>query len=770
MKKSYRQQYVENKQKITDCLDEAIAFMDELGYSDRKNALQKQKEDLETGEFTIVVVGEFSAGKSTFLNALMGKKLLPSFTSETTATINFLRHKDCAKNGEEGCVYFSDGSSKSIPVADEETISKYVSTRGENVAETVHHLDLYKESKFLENNVTLVDSPGLNGVASGHAEMTKDQIRKSSASIFMFSARQPGSKTDFEVLAELSKSVSSIICVLNQIDAIKTNEGETVESVIQKLKSNYKEVMGDSVTSIPEIYPVSARQALLGRDDSMTYNDDLGNEKTLTSEQRSEIIKKSRIEEFEDRLFKYLTQGEKAKASLESPIKQLENIICEVSDELNEEKQILEGKFDKGDLEHQIEELEDKKEKLEGEIHSKKVEITGLLDENKKEIIDKIKSDAERLKTRLIHRMDTWEDVEDIDPENIRKRLEVGVKTIADDAENEFRDSNTTIIRTYTDDVINETFGEGFTFKISGDLQTIEPKSLGYEQHRLAVEELEKELKELKTQNESISEDFFAKMEAEEKRNNLEKEISAKKNERDLYEQSTLATIPSVRTYTVQEEREHIIKKRKIFADKVEYVMVDVVKTDDSERREYIERRDGILKKREEDIANLEEELRSIPVGNTRAIANKQKEIEASIEAKNAQKDELKKEFRAKAEKEIKTTIKNNKRMVEDFIDENIERVKSGFSKQYVAMESALIDTISEKIASSVIQRIEATESKIKKFKDEIDRAETAKNAQLEKISSDLTRTQGLIDKAADLHMLIDAIPENSIESIELED
>ena len=183
----------------------------------------------------------------------------------------------------------------------------------------------------------------------------------------------------------------------------------------------------------------------------------------------------------------------------------------------------------------------------------------------------------------------------------------------------------------------------------------------------------EKELKELKTQNESISEDFFAKMEAEEKRNNLEKEISAKKNERDLYEQSTLATIPSVRTYTVQEEREHIIKKRKIFADKVEYVMVDVVKTDDSERREYIERRDGILKKREEDIANLEEELRSIPVGNTRAIANKQKEIEASIEAKNAQKDELKKEFRAKAEKEIKTTIKNNKRMVEDFIDENIE-------------------------------------------------------------------------------------------------
>lgn len=145
--------------------------------------------------------------------------------------------------------------------------------------------------------------------------------------------------------------------------------------------------------------------------------------------------------------------------------------------------------------------------------------------------------------------------------------------------------------------------------------------------------------------------------------------------------------------------------------------MVDVVKTDDSERREYIERRDGILKKREEDIANLEEELRSIPVGNTRAIANKQKEIEASIEAKNAQKDELKKEFRAKAEKEIKTTIKNNKRMVEDFIDENIERVKSGFSKQYVAMESALIDTISEKSLLLLFRELKQPSRKLRSLR-----------------------------------------------------
>ena len=58
----YKEQFLENKKKITKCLDQTIAFMDELGDENRKNALIKQKNDLESGEFTIVVVGEFSAG------------------------------------------------------------------------------------------------------------------------------------------------------------------------------------------------------------------------------------------------------------------------------------------------------------------------------------------------------------------------------------------------------------------------------------------------------------------------------------------------------------------------------------------------------------------------------------------------------------------------------------------------------------------------------------------------------------------------------------
>ena len=99
---------------------------------------------------------------------------------------------------------------------DFDTINKYVCTKSDiGVASSVEHLDLFLDSKFLEGNVTLVDSPGLNGTADGHREITEAQIEKSSASIFMFKADQPGSKTDFEFLRQLKSKVNTIIFVLN---------------------------------------------------------------------------------------------------------------------------------------------------------------------------------------------------------------------------------------------------------------------------------------------------------------------------------------------------------------------------------------------------------------------------------------------------------------------------------------------------------------------------------------------------------------------------
>ena len=283
----YKQEYMLNKQKVIDCLNSAISFFSKNEYDYEKEIIKTQKSNLENGEFSIAVVGEFSTGKSTFLNALMGDKILPSFTKETTATINFLRHKDKAEDGESGCVYYNDGRSELINSADINTISRYVSTEScdVDVARAVDHLDLFLDSKFLEGNVTLVDTPGLNGIAEGHKELTQKQIEKSSAGIFLFDANQPGSRSDFEFLSELRRHMDSIIFVLNKIDNIKTSEGEDVDGVIKKLKESYKKVYPDE-TTIPEVWPIAAYPALVAR--SITVQQDTHTSGNTTVQNRKD--------------------------------------------------------------------------------------------------------------------------------------------------------------------------------------------------------------------------------------------------------------------------------------------------------------------------------------------------------------------------------------------------------------------------------------------------------------------------------------------------
>lgn len=372
-----RKSYIEKKEKILALLKKTELFYADNEDEGKVEVFQSLQKNLEDGEFSIVVVGEFSAGKSTLLNALMGQKILPSFSGETTATVNFLRHKDRATQGERGKIYYKDGQTRELQDVSLDIINKYVSTKGDDVAKTIEHLDLYLDSKFLEDGVTLVDSPGLNGIAEGHKEITEQQILKSNASIFVFNSDHPGSKTDFEFLYELQKKVKTIIFVLNKIDTIKEEEGNTVEVVVDSLKKNYKKQFPEAET-IPEIWPVAAFPALMARSgegEGQEYD--------------------SRLQPFEERLLKFLTCGEKAHQQLVSPIERVLSVVKESKDIYEEDIEALNNKQDSVELENKIGELQEV--------------IKGLVDEekeNKRDISRKVKAAFKNLNEGLIEEIE----------------------------------------------------------------------------------------------------------------------------------------------------------------------------------------------------------------------------------------------------------------------------------------------------------------------------------------------------------------------------
>ena len=191
------------KEELLELLGESEAYFRQTGEEKQAQAVMANAQAIRSGEFEVVVVGEFSAGKSTFLNAMMGEKYLPSYTKETTATINYLRH--CSESGKPGIVYYADGRVEELDSIDGGVIEQYVSTKSRDmdVSKTIRHLDLFLDSPFLENKVTLIDSPGLNGMKQGLSDITEAQIRRSHAVVFLFSAEQPGKRSDFEFLKKL---------------------------------------------------------------------------------------------------------------------------------------------------------------------------------------------------------------------------------------------------------------------------------------------------------------------------------------------------------------------------------------------------------------------------------------------------------------------------------------------------------------------------------------------------------------------------------------
>ena len=114
----------------------------------------------------------------------------------------------------------------------------------------------------------------------------------------MFNAKQPGSKTDYEKLNHLLKGCNSVLIVLNQKDLIKESE-QTMEEVVDTLKKNYSKWF--DTKDLPEIFPISAYQALVARSArSLDYN----GKDNFSESERKQLLDSSEIEKFEDRLTK----------------------------------------------------------------------------------------------------------------------------------------------------------------------------------------------------------------------------------------------------------------------------------------------------------------------------------------------------------------------------------------------------------------------------------------------------------------------------------
>ena len=303
--------------------------------------------ELKNNEFRITIVGEFSSGKSTFLNAIIGQDILPHGVNETTATVTYIHNVSKADPRlDKAIVHFRDETKNDVTLdvsKDKSALIDYVTTSENqyNVVRDIVAVDVYVHFADIEDPVVFIDTPGMNGVAKGHRDITLHEIRHSHASICLFHLRGMG-KSDLDFIKELKKYQQSFFFVLNAIDDLKTNE-ESYEERMQAFTNDIVNYVYEGNGKPQFVFGISALKALSARDLRImrVYDTD---QSDLTEADRTRLLEESKMPELEKALFDYLRVSEKEKVFYQSICHQLLEIINSFQQGMDTDKKIREVK------------------------------------------------------------------------------------------------------------------------------------------------------------------------------------------------------------------------------------------------------------------------------------------------------------------------------------------------------------------------------------------------------------------------------------------
>lgn len=236
--------------------------------------------------FLLVIVGEFNAGKSACINALLHTEVLAEGVIPTTQRITLVRYGEQSRQREG-----QDGLQEIAYPAD-----------------------------FL-HDITLVDTPGVNAVLREHERLTEEFVPRSDLILFITSVDRPFTQSERAFLERIRAWGKKVVIVLNKIDLLRTPAD--LQEVLVFVRENCKQLLGFQ----PEIFPVSAFLAQRAR--------------TAVGHEAVQLWERSRIASLEDYLFNTLDEAERIRLKLLSPLGVIQRLLTEVEQAVEQRARLL---------------------------------------------------------------------------------------------------------------------------------------------------------------------------------------------------------------------------------------------------------------------------------------------------------------------------------------------------------------------------------------------------------------------------------------------
>jgi small GTP-binding protein len=214
--------------------------------------------------FLLVVIGEFNAGKSAFVNALVGARVLEEGVTPTTTTLQILQFGATAERQLDA----SGAAIISAPVP-------------------------------LLQDLNIVDTPGTNAIFREHERLTSEFVPQADLVLFVTSAERPFTESERVFLQAIKNWGKKTVVVLNKVDLLeREDERRQVVDFILKHAS-------DCLGTTPEIFPISARRAMRSK---------------LATESTVPAVAGDRFAELEHYVVHTLDQKERLRLKLLNPI------------------------------------------------------------------------------------------------------------------------------------------------------------------------------------------------------------------------------------------------------------------------------------------------------------------------------------------------------------------------------------------------------------------------------------------------------------------
>lgn len=271
-------EYEQQKFAIADIIRsaQAIDTKDDALRSDCRDLLTRLAED----RFNLLVVGRFSRGKSTLMNALLGGDHLPTGIVPLTSVITTVRYG----SQKQVVLNFNDsGLRRKVPLSQ---LAEYV-TQQSNPANIKHvaYAEIELPVEILRRGFFFVDSPGLGSSIPENTRTTEQFLPEADAFVLVTSYESPLSEEEDRILHRIRLTNKRLFVVLNKQDTV------TAEERSQALKFVSERLEHFSFSETPRIFSISAREAL---DAKQSGNEDR--------------LKESGLRSLEEELLRFLTE------------------------------------------------------------------------------------------------------------------------------------------------------------------------------------------------------------------------------------------------------------------------------------------------------------------------------------------------------------------------------------------------------------------------------------------------------------------------------